>query len=82
MNNCYYNCSPKFHTGPIRGIQEGGSDPMLFLVAALMLLGVVLGTVAHAPLTITAAVAAGIAVWLAVFAIRERLGRRRRTSAN
>ncbi|MEV6295852.1 hypothetical protein AB0M41_36745 [Streptomyces sp. NPDC051896] len=55
---------------------------MLFLVAALMLLGVVLGTVAHAPLTVTAAIAAVIAVWLGVFAIRERLGRRRRTPAN
>ncbi|MFG3207474.1 hypothetical protein [Streptomyces sp. NPDC048192] len=55
---------------------------MLFLVAALMLLGVVLGTVAHAPLTVTAVIAAGIAVWLGAFAIRERLGRRRRTQAN
>ncbi|MFG2884392.1 hypothetical protein ACGFYV_19210 [Streptomyces sp. NPDC048297] len=49
---------------------------MLFLVAALMLLGVVLGTVAHAPLTVSVAVAAGIALWLGVFAIRERHGRR------
>ncbi|MEU6464919.1 hypothetical protein [Streptomyces sp. NPDC046976] len=55
---------------------------MLFLVAALMLLGVVLGTVAHAPLTVTGALAAVIAVWLGVFAVRERIGRRRRTSAN
>ncbi|MEV6836499.1 hypothetical protein AB0N17_18615 [Streptomyces sp. NPDC051133] len=55
---------------------------MLFLVAALMLLGVVLGTVAHAPLTVTVALAAVIAVWLGVFAIRERYGRRRRTPAN
>ncbi|MEU1407175.1 hypothetical protein ABZ471_33345 [Streptomyces sp. NPDC005728] len=55
---------------------------MLFLVAALMLLGVVLGTVAHTPLTVTLAAAAGIATWLAVFALRERHGRRRRTSAN
>ncbi|PKW10212.1 hypothetical protein SAMN05428944_2607 [Streptomyces sp. 1222.5] len=54
---------------------------MLFLVAALMLLGVVLGTVAHAPLTVTGLLAAVIAVWLGVFAIRERHGRRRRTSA-
>ncbi|MCX5423838.1 hypothetical protein [Streptomyces sp. NBC_00078] len=53
---------------------------MLFLVAALMLLGVVLGTVAHAPLTVTALVAVGIAVWLGVFAARERHSRR--TSAN
>ncbi|MFI2202506.1 hypothetical protein ACH47Z_17335 [Streptomyces sp. NPDC020192] len=55
---------------------------MLFLVAALMLFGVVLGTVAHAPLTVTALIATGIAVWLGVFAIRERHGRRRRTQAN
>ncbi|QLJ04798.1 hypothetical protein FRZ03_36680 [Streptomyces misionensis] len=55
---------------------------MLFLVAAFMLLGVVLGTVAHAPLTVTGALAAVIAVWLGVFAVRERLGRRRHTSAD
>ncbi|MCG7204941.1 hypothetical protein [Streptomyces arenae] len=55
---------------------------MLFLVAALMLLGVVLGTVAHAPLDVTVALAAVIAVWLAVFAVRERIARHRRTSAN
>ncbi|MEU6587918.1 hypothetical protein ABZ923_01560 [Streptomyces sp. NPDC046881] len=54
---------------------------MLFLVAALMLLGVVLGTVAHAPLGVTVVLAAIIAVWLGVFALRERHGRRR-TSAN
>ncbi|MFJ6083387.1 hypothetical protein ACIQI8_18520 [Streptomyces sp. NPDC092369] len=55
---------------------------MLFLVAALMLLGVVLGTVAHAPLALSAAVAVGIAVWLGIFALRERHGRRRQTSAH
>ncbi|MEU8973675.1 hypothetical protein AB0D11_31180 [Streptomyces monashensis] len=55
---------------------------MLFLVAALMLFGVVLGTVAHAPLGVTALIAAVIAVWLGVFAIRERIGRRRRAQAN
>ncbi|MEV7324680.1 hypothetical protein [Streptomyces sp. NPDC093970] len=55
---------------------------MLFLVAALMLLGVVLGTVAHAPLGVTAGLAAVIVVWLAVFALRERVSRRRRASAN
>ncbi|MGW3286532.1 hypothetical protein ACWDR3_18035 [Streptomyces sp. NPDC001002] len=54
---------------------------MLFLVAALMLLGVVLGTVAHAPLALSAAVAVGIAVWLGIFALRERHGRRH-SSAN
>ncbi|MCD7444900.1 hypothetical protein [Streptomyces lincolnensis] len=55
---------------------------MLFLVAALMLLGVVLGTVAHAPLTFTLVAAAVIAAWLGIFAIRERHGRRRGPSTN
>jgi len=53
---------------------------MLFLVAALLLLGVVLGTVAHAPLPLTLAAAVVIGVWLTLFAIRERHGRRRETS--
>jgi hypothetical protein len=55
---------------------------MLFLVAALLLLGVVMGTVAHAPLSFTLVAAAVIAVWLGIFAIRERHGRRRGTSAS
>ncbi|MGW1726100.1 hypothetical protein ACWCQK_24545 [Streptomyces sp. NPDC002306] len=55
---------------------------MLFLVAALLLLGVVMGTVAHAPLTFTVVAAAVIATWLGVFALREYYGRRRGTSAN
>jgi hypothetical protein len=55
---------------------------MLFLVAALMLLGVVMGTVAHAPLTFTVVAGAVIAVWLGIFALRERHGRRRGASTN
>ncbi|WP_030188379.1 hypothetical protein [Streptomyces violaceorubidus] len=55
---------------------------MLFLVVALLLFGVVLGAVAHAPLTFSAAAGLVIAVWLAVFAVRERHGRRRGTSAH
>ncbi|MFD4575907.1 hypothetical protein ACFWNK_26325 [Streptomyces sp. NPDC058417] len=54
---------------------------MLFLVVALLLLGLVMGTVAHAPLGVSLAVAAVIAVWLAVFALRERHGRRHRSSS-
>ncbi|MFI2644891.1 hypothetical protein [Streptomyces sp. NPDC018610] len=50
---------------------------MLFLVAALMLLGVTLGTVAHAPLGLSAVAAVVIAVWLGIFALRERHSRRR-----
>ncbi|MFF4401581.1 hypothetical protein [Streptomyces sp. NPDC001480] len=55
---------------------------MLFIVAALLLFGVALGTVAHAPLTFSAIAAVVIAAWLGVFALRERHGRRRGTSAN
>jgi hypothetical protein len=55
---------------------------MLFLVAALLLLGVVLGTVAHAPLNFSLAAAAVIATWLGIFALRERHGRRRHTSTH
>ena len=54
---------------------------MLFLVAALMLLGVVLGTVAHVPPAVSAAGAVVIAVWLGIFALREHRARRHRTPA-
>ncbi|MFD7707768.1 hypothetical protein ACFV6E_25170 [Streptomyces sp. NPDC059785] len=52
---------------------------MLILVAALLLMGVVMGSVAHAPLSFTLVAATVIAAWLAVFALRERHARRRRT---
>ncbi|WP_329221290.1 hypothetical protein OG352_30290 [Streptomyces sp. NBC_01485] len=52
---------------------------MLFLVAALLLLGVVMGTVAHAPFVFTVVAATVIAAWLGIFALRERHGRRRQT---
>ncbi|MCX4988292.1 hypothetical protein OHB05_28340 [Streptomyces sp. NBC_00638] len=55
---------------------------MLFLVAALLLLGVVMGSVAHAPLPVTLVAAAVIGVWLVVFALRERNTRRRHPSTN
>ncbi|MFB7498231.1 hypothetical protein ACFC09_26710 [Streptomyces sp. NPDC056161] len=55
---------------------------MLFIVAALLLLGVVMGTVAHAPLHLTAAAAVVVAVWLGVFALRERHARRHAPSAD
>ncbi|MEU1303576.1 hypothetical protein ACIQGO_23735 [Streptomyces shenzhenensis] len=55
---------------------------MLFIVAALLLLGVLMGTVAHAPLPFTAVAAVAIAVWLGVFALRERHARRRGPSAH
>ncbi|MEU0387011.1 hypothetical protein [Streptomyces chartreusis] len=55
---------------------------MLFIVAALLLLGFVLGTVAHAPLTFSVAAGVVIAVWLGIFALRERHGRRRHTQAH
>lgn len=49
---------------------------MLFLVAALLLLGVALGSVAHAPLPVSLVAAVVIGVWLMVFAVRERHSRR------
>ncbi|MDQ0751459.1 Flp pilus assembly protein TadB [Streptomyces africanus] len=72
MNNCTHNRSPK----------PWGLFPVLFIVAALLLLGFVLGTVAHAPLTFSVATGVVIAVWLGVFALRERHGRRRHTQAH
>lgn len=49
---------------------------MFFLVAVLLLLGMALGSVAHLPFSFTVLAAAGIAVWLGIFALRERLARR------
>ncbi|MFJ3954763.1 hypothetical protein ACIPXV_32840 [Streptomyces libani] len=45
---------------------------MLFLVAALLLMGILLGTAAHLPVTVTLVAAAVIAGWLLVFFLRER----------
>ncbi|MET9605876.1 hypothetical protein ABZZ17_12525 [Streptomyces sp. NPDC006512] len=50
---------------------------MLFLVAALLVLGVVLGAVAHVPVPVSVVAGTAIAVWLALFAARERLSGRR-----
>ncbi|GAB2760607.1 hypothetical protein [Streptomyces bullii] len=55
---------------------------MLFLVAALLLLGTLVGTVAHAPLGFSLVAGAVIVVWLGVFALRERHGRRRHPQAH
>jgi hypothetical protein len=55
---------------------------MLFLVAALLLMGVVVGSVAHAPVPVSLVAAVVIGIWLAVFALRERHARRRHTSLN
>ncbi|WP_201304785.1 hypothetical protein [Streptomyces sp. GS7] len=45
---------------------------MFFLVAALLLMGIALGTAAHLPLPVTLVAAAAIATWLLVFSVRER----------
>ncbi|MFE7774636.1 hypothetical protein ACFU5O_12155 [Streptomyces sp. NPDC057445] len=50
---------------------------MIALVAALLLLGVLLGAVAQIPVPVSAVAAALIGVWLIVFAVRERHGHRR-----
>ncbi|MEV5278959.1 MULTISPECIES: hypothetical protein [unclassified Streptomyces] len=50
---------------------------MLFLVAALLLLGVVLGSAAHLPVAVTLAVGGAIVLWLLIFAARERFSNRK-----
>ncbi|CAM3490738.1 hypothetical protein ACH4LN_19110 [Streptomyces albus] len=51
---------------------------MLFLVAAFLLLGVLVGPPAQLPPAVTLTAAAAIAAWLLVFAVRERNRRHRR----
>ncbi|MFK4148739.1 hypothetical protein [Streptomyces sp. NPDC004065] len=50
---------------------------MVFLVAALLLLAVVLGSVAYLPWPVTVVLGAVVVVWLAVFTVRERRRRAR-----
>ncbi|SCK13771.1 MULTISPECIES: hypothetical protein [unclassified Streptomyces] len=45
---------------------------MLVLVAALLLLGIVLGAVAQLPVPVALAAASVIGCWLLIFAVRER----------
>ncbi|MGW5271551.1 hypothetical protein ACWEQP_02975 [Streptomyces sp. NPDC004044] len=52
---------------------------MIILVAALLLLGVVLGAVVQIPLPLTLALAAAIGCWLLIFVVRERLSAHRRS---
>ncbi|MET7618579.1 hypothetical protein [Streptomyces sp. NPDC005408] len=48
---------------------------MIALVAALLLLGIMLGAVAQLPLSVTVVACTVIGVWLLVFAVRERRAR-------
>ncbi|MEV6837777.1 hypothetical protein AB0N17_25265 [Streptomyces sp. NPDC051133] len=52
---------------------------MLFLVVALLLLGIVVGAASYLPWPVTLLLGALIAGWLLVFAERERRRRRDRT---
>ncbi|WP_406100451.1 hypothetical protein [Streptomyces sp. NBC_01013] len=52
---------------------------MIVLVAALLLLGIVLGAVVQIPLPLSLTLGALIGCWLLVFAVRERVGARRRS---
>ncbi|SCK37142.1 hypothetical protein [Streptomyces sp. WMMB 322] len=45
---------------------------MIFIVAAFLLLGLLVGTAAHIPVPATLAAAAAIGTWLLIFAVRER----------
>ncbi|MEU3048269.1 MULTISPECIES: hypothetical protein [unclassified Streptomyces] len=49
---------------------------MIILVAALLLMGVMLGAVVHLPAPVSLAAGAAIGAWLLVFAVRERRARR------
>ncbi|AEN12511.1 MULTISPECIES: hypothetical protein [unclassified Streptomyces] len=51
---------------------------MFVLVAALLLLGVVLGAVAHLPVPLALTAAGVIGLWLVAFGVREGLARRTR----
>ncbi|MFJ8503786.1 hypothetical protein [Streptomyces avermitilis] len=50
---------------------------MLFLVVAFLLLVVLIGSAAYIPWPVTVVASVVIAVWLAVFAVRERRRRGR-----
>ncbi|MFF3767666.1 hypothetical protein ACFYYR_26790 [Streptomyces sp. NPDC001922] len=52
---------------------------MLFLVAALMLLGVFLGAAVHMPLPVALAMAAAITGWLVFYGVRKRYAHGRRS---
>lgn len=52
---------------------------MIVLVAALLLLGIVLGAVVQIPLPLSLTLGALIGCWLLVFTVRERAGARRRS---
>ncbi|MFF4175195.1 hypothetical protein [Streptomyces sp. NPDC001750] len=52
---------------------------MIALVAALLLLGLVLGAVVQIPLPLSFALATVIGCWLLVFAVRERASGQRRS---
>ena len=45
------------------------------LVVLLLGMGILMGAAAHTSLTVFTVAAAAIALWLVVFAIRERVGR-------
>lgn len=49
---------------------------MIFLMAAILLLGVLVGAAAHTPLPVLIPAAGVIAVWLLAFAVRERMRER------
>jgi putative effector of murein hydrolase LrgA (UPF0299 family) len=53
-----------------------GPPIMVFIVAAFLLLGLLVGTAAHIPVPATLAAAAVIAAWLLTFVVRERKHRR------
>ncbi|MEE4418144.1 hypothetical protein [Streptomyces bugieae] len=52
--------------------RERHRHTMLFLVLAVFLFGVLLGTAGHVPAAVTVVAGIAITAWLAVFFVRER----------
>jgi hypothetical protein len=58
-----------------RQLLGGAAD--MSLVVLLLGMGILMGAAAHTSLAIFTAAAAAIALWLAIFAVRERVSRHR-----
>jgi protein-S-isoprenylcysteine O-methyltransferase Ste14 len=54
-----------------------GEEAVMSLVVLLVGMGVLMGAAAHTSLTAFTVAAAAIGLWLAAFAVRERVGRHR-----
>ncbi|PNE38053.1 hypothetical protein AOB60_28245 [Streptomyces noursei] len=61
-------------TEPTEPTEEG--PEMVSVIAAYVVLGILLGAVAHLPVSASVTAGVGIGAWLLVFLVRERLNDR------